>query len=121
MKISTKETEVLSISTNPRQCLLQVSGNALQQVAVAYGGHCYCVCSVCDVTLRRQIHVSNPTFWRRFLTQCISLYTHSPYSLLCNLLCYYIDFKLSALELKLQVQNTVHSTLRPSNHNCKNI
>jgi len=32
-------------------------------------------CAVCDVTLRRQIHVSNQTFRRRFLTQPISLNT----------------------------------------------
>jgi len=32
MKINTKNTEVLCLSTNPRQCMLQVSGNALQQV-----------------------------------------------------------------------------------------
>ena len=31
-KISTKNTEVLCLSTNPRQCMLQVSGNTLQQV-----------------------------------------------------------------------------------------
>ena len=32
MKISTKKTEVLCLSGNPSQCLLQVSGNTLQQV-----------------------------------------------------------------------------------------
>jgi len=32
MKISTKSTEVLCLSTNPRQCMRQVSGNTLQQV-----------------------------------------------------------------------------------------
>jgi len=32
MKISTKNTEVLCLSRKPRQCMLQVSGNALQQV-----------------------------------------------------------------------------------------
>jgi len=32
MKISTKNTEVLCLSTNPRQCMRQVSGNTLQQV-----------------------------------------------------------------------------------------
>jgi len=32
MKISTKNTEVLRLSTNPRQCMQQVSGNTLQQV-----------------------------------------------------------------------------------------
>jgi len=32
MKISTKNTEVLCLSTNPRQCMRQVSGNTLHQV-----------------------------------------------------------------------------------------
>ena len=32
MKISTKNTEVICRSTNPRQCMLQVRGNPLQQV-----------------------------------------------------------------------------------------
>ena len=32
MKISTKNTEVLCLSTNPRQCMLQVSGSTLHQV-----------------------------------------------------------------------------------------
>jgi len=35
-------------------------------VAVAYGGHCYWVWAVCDITLWRQIHVSNPTFGEFF-------------------------------------------------------
>jgi len=32
MKINTKNTEVLCLLTNPRQCMRQVSGNTLQQV-----------------------------------------------------------------------------------------
>jgi len=32
MKISTKKTEVFWLTRNPRQCMLQVSGNTLQQV-----------------------------------------------------------------------------------------
>jgi len=32
MKTSTKNTEVLCLLTNPRQCTLQVSGNTLQQL-----------------------------------------------------------------------------------------
>jgi len=32
MRISTKKTEVLFLSRNPRKCMLQVSGNTLQQV-----------------------------------------------------------------------------------------
>jgi len=36
--------------------------------SVAYGGHLYLVCAVCNVTLLRHIHVSQPTFWRSLLT-----------------------------------------------------
>ena len=37
--------------------------------AVAYGGHCYWIYAVCDVTIWRHIHVCNPTFRRSLLTQ----------------------------------------------------
>ena len=36
--------------------------------SVAYGGHLYLVCAVCNVTIWRHIHVSKPTFWRNLLT-----------------------------------------------------
>jgi len=36
MKISSKSTEVLCLSTHPRQCMRQVSGNTLQQVKFKY-------------------------------------------------------------------------------------
>jgi len=36
--------------------------------SVAYGGHFYFVSAVCDVTIKRHIHVSKPTFWRILLT-----------------------------------------------------
>ena len=32
--------------------------------ATAYGGHCYCIYTVCDVTLWRHIHVCKPMFWQ---------------------------------------------------------
>jgi len=35
--------------------------------SVAYGGHLYLVCAVCDVTIWRHIHVSKPTFWQSLL------------------------------------------------------
>jgi len=35
--------------------------------SVAYGGHLYLVCAVCDVTIWRHINVSKATFWRSFL------------------------------------------------------
>ena len=98
---------------------------------MAYGGHCYrvgAVCdvtqwvgAVCDVTLWRQIPVSDLTFCRSFLTQCVSLYTHSPYSLSYTLIRHCIDFKLSALQLKMQLcRRKIHSSLRPNNPSCKN-
>jgi len=35
---------------------------------VAYGGHLYLECAVCDVTIRRHIHVSISMFWQSLLT-----------------------------------------------------
>jgi len=35
--------------------------------SVAYGGHFYLMCAVCDVTIWHHIHVSKPTFWRSLL------------------------------------------------------
>jgi len=35
--------------------------------SVAYGGHLFVVCGLCDVTIWRHIHVSRPTFWRSLL------------------------------------------------------
>jgi len=35
--------------------------------SVAYGGHLFVVCSLCDVTIWHHIHVSKPTFWRSLL------------------------------------------------------
>jgi len=34
---------------------------------VAYGGHLYLMCAICDVTIWRHSHVSKPTFWRSLL------------------------------------------------------
>jgi len=36
--------------------------------SVAYGGHLFVVCRLCDVTIWSHIHVSKPTFWRSLLT-----------------------------------------------------
>jgi len=36
--------------------------------SVAYGGHLYLMCAVCDVTIWRHAHVSKPTFWPSLLT-----------------------------------------------------
>jgi len=36
--------------------------------SLVYGGHLHLVCAVCDVTIRRHISASKPTFWRSLLT-----------------------------------------------------
>ena len=36
--------------------------------SVAYGGHLYLVCAVCDVAIWRHIHVFKSMFWRSLLT-----------------------------------------------------
>jgi len=36
--------------------------------SVAYGGHLFMVCVLCDVTIWRHFHVSKPMFWRSLLT-----------------------------------------------------
>jgi len=36
--------------------------------SVAYGGHFYLMCVVCDVTILRHIHVYKATFGRSLLT-----------------------------------------------------
>jgi len=36
--------------------------------SVVYGDHLYLVCVVCDVTIRRHIHVYKPTFGLSLLT-----------------------------------------------------
>ena len=41
MKFSTKKTEVLCLSRTPRQCMLQVRGNTLQQVKLKYLGEVF--------------------------------------------------------------------------------
>jgi len=36
--------------------------------SVAYGGHLYLVCAICDVTIGRHNHISKPMFWRSLIT-----------------------------------------------------
>jgi len=36
--------------------------------SVAYDGHLYLVCAVCDVTFLRHSHISKLTLWRSLLT-----------------------------------------------------
>ena len=53
--------------SNVMQLLLRVYSGVRRKFSwgfhsVAYGGRLYLVCAVCDVTIRRHIHVSKPTF-----------------------------------------------------------
>jgi len=51
------------------ECLIGCPPPKLWYWAVAYGGHCYRIYVVCDVTIWGHIHVCKPTFWRSLLTQ----------------------------------------------------
>jgi len=48
--------------------LFYTSLHWIQRHSVAYGGHLYLVCAVCDVTIWRHIHVSKRAVWRSLLT-----------------------------------------------------
>ena len=72
--------------------------------SVAYGGYLYFVCVVCDVTIWCRIHVSKPTFWRRFLTQ----YAYSSTRTL--LVCYCTECKLSALQVRISEEDSLNAT-----------
>ena len=73
--------------------------------SVAYGGHLYLVCAVCDSTIWRDIHVSKPTFWRSLLTICIFLYTHSSY-----FKCHCTEYKLLVVEVRILEENKLNAT-----------
>ena len=51
--------------------------------SVAYGGHLYLMCAVCDVIIWRHIHVSKPTFWRNLI--------HNMHILLHALFLFYVS------------------------------
>jgi len=46
--------------------------------SVAYSGHLYLVCAVCDVTIWRHSHISKPTFRRGLFTQYAYFSTSTP-------------------------------------------
>jgi len=71
--------------------------------SVAYGGHLYLVCAVCDVTIRRHIQVSKPTFWRSLLTQYACSSTRTSL-ILCA------KYKLSALQVRISEENALNAT-----------
>jgi len=77
--------------------------------SVAYGGHFYLVCTVCDVTIWRHVHVSKPTFRRSFLRHyimyCIFFCTYYPVLCVIALNIYYQRSKFG-------YRRKIHSTLR---------
>ena len=76
--------------------------------SVAYGGHLWLVCAVCDVTIERNIHVSKPPFWRSSLTQYAYILLHVLF-ILCV-----IALNINYQRSKLRCQRKINSTLRHS-------
>jgi len=75
---------------------------------MAYVGHFYFVCAVCNVTSGRHIHVSKPTFCRSFLTQSAYSFTRTPY-FMCHCTWYKL---LSALRVRISEENTLNATMQ---------
>ena len=76
--------------------------------SVAYGGHLYLVCGVCDVTIWRNIYVSKPTFSRNLLTQYA--YTSTGTLIILCVIALLIIYHLS----RLWYRRKINSTLRRS-------
>jgi len=75
---------------------------------VAYGGHLYLVCAVCDVTISSHMHVSKPAFWRGLLTQYAYSSTRTPLNLSV------IEPNINYQRYRLGYRRKIHSTLRHS-------
>ena len=75
--------------------------------SLAYGGHLYLVCVVCDVTIWRHIDFSKPTFLAKFVDIiCMLFYdTHFPY-----VLCHRPEYNLSALQVRISEENIFNAT-----------
>ena len=71
--------------------------------SVAYVGHLYLVCTVCDITICHHIHVSKPTFWQSLLIQYA--YSSTAHTLL-YFICHCTEYKLSALQVRISDKNT---------------
>jgi len=76
--------------------------------SVAYGGHLYLGCAICDVTIWRLIHVSKPTFWRSLMTKC------AYFSARTLLILYVIALNINYQRSELGYLRKTHSTLRHS-------
>jgi len=75
--------------------------------SVAYGGHLYLVCDLCDITSWRHIHVSKPTFcevcWHNM---------HILLHALSYFMCHCTECKLSALQFRISEENALDATAR---------
>ena len=89
------------------------------QKFVAYGGHNYWVCLVCDVTIWRYICVSKSTCWRILMTQHVVYSTCSLLVWCCTILCVTVLI-INCRGYKLWYQSKPHSLLW-QRHNYKNI
>jgi len=60
--------------------------------AVPYGGHCYWICALCNVTFWCHINISKSTFWRSLLSQSVYYSTRSLILQGCKkaCVCYYV-------------------------------
>ena len=79
--------------------------------SVAYDGHLYLMCVVCDVTFM----FPNTNVLAKFVNIiCIFFYTHSPY-----FMCHCTEYKLSALQVK-DIGGKYSQHCDTAVHNCKN-
>ena len=113
-----RSTDFMSakISTNAfQQCysspMQQIIFNLHKYFPVAYGAHCYWVCAVCNVTIWRDIQVSSPKFWRRFLTQYAYYSTHT-LLIRCYMILFVIVLTINYQRSKLRCWSKIRSTLR---------
>jgi len=80
-----------------------------QSVHLWYGGHCYWIYAVCNVTIWRHVCVCKPTFWRSLLTQS-QYYSTCPLLSHCCAMCWWNEHILSALQVTRPEKNTAVNT-----------
>ena len=73
-----------------------------------YGGHFYCLCAVCEVTIWCHILVSKPTFWQSLLTQYAYYFTRTLLVRCFTVLCHCIEYQ----RFNLGDGSKIYSTLR---------
>ena len=74
--------------------------------SVAYGGHLYLMCAVCDVTILTSYSCFQANVLVKFVdTTCIFFYIHSPYFMFhCT------AYKPSVLQVRLSEENKLNAT-----------